>query len=156
MSDQQHIKRWYDLDLRLSKLVTAMEQMNDDHCQLFGYLISHLFDEIVNKGNRGEFFRELDWGTIRGIWKSKSRRRWYDQDDVVHKAFNLIYSLADKDKILVGQNLATPAELVAGYELYSAKQNQPLELDTVCEIIETCFRDGDEQAAAKYAYLLQA
>ena len=79
-------KRWYDIDERLREMVETMERMGNDSQYLFGYLLCFFSEELVRTKGQTEALKDLDWDKLMGLIKSKRKRRWYDQEPVLHKA----------------------------------------------------------------------
>ena len=142
--------RWYDIDEHLRETVETMERMTNDSQYLFGYLLCFLGEEVVKAQGKKEALKELDWDKLMGLVKSKRKRRWYDQDPVMHKAFNILYALNDQDKILVGDELYLPVRLVRRYERRCEDSSQRCDIDTICDIVETFFTEGAEAVEARF------
>jgi len=145
-----YIQRWYDMDVQLGELVRTLENLSEESQMLFAFLLTLFSDEIV-KVKGLSFFREMEWEKLIGIYKSKKGRRWYDQDPVLHKAFNKLYSLNDQQKAAIAKELYIPGRLVSLYEAHCKAKTQELNLETICEIVGTCFTEGAEAAQQRYA-----
>lgn len=134
------LHRWYDQDIQLSELVRTLETLREESQTLFAFLLTSFSDEIRRvKGAR--FFQELQWGKLLALYKSKRGRRWYDREAVLHKAFNKLYSLTDADKAQIARNLVLPIRMVKQYESECDAQQQPIDLDTLCSIVEFAFNE---------------
>lgn len=149
-SKNTSIQRWYDRDIHLSELVAILESLNDECQTLFAFLITFYCDEIVKLKGR-TFFRNLEWKKLKDIYKSRNGRRWYDNQSVLHVAFNKLYSLADEDKAQIARKLHVPAKLVAKYEIYCKERQRGMDLDEVQAILATVFKDGPEKALEIYS-----
>jgi hypothetical protein len=141
--------RWYDMDMHLSELVHILEGLSEDSQTLFAFLLMFFSDEVVRRKGRA-FFRELEWEKLIGIYKSKSGRRWYDKQGVLHAAFNKLYSLNDLDKASIAKELHTPGRIVQHYEAYCQSHQTSADIEMVCSILETSFKEGPDQALARY------
>jgi hypothetical protein len=141
--------RWYDVDIHLSELVRTLESLSEESQTLFAFLLVFFSDQVVERKGR-VFFRELQWEKIMGIYKSKSGRRWYDKQAVLHKAFNKLYSLNDLDRAAIAQELHVPGRIIHHYESYCSEHQTPLDLEMICSILETSFKEGPEQALTVY------
>ena len=143
-------QRWYDCDVQLSGLVESLEALSGDSQTLFALLMTFFSDEIVRvKGN--DFFAELEWDKIVGIYKSKRGRRWYDREPLLQKAFNMVYSLNDDAKAAIAKELYVPSRIVKDYESHCQRLSKPTDLDMICKIVETSFKEGHEKAQERYA-----
>ncbi|MBY0449172.1 MAG: hypothetical protein K2X01_00920 [Cyanobacteria bacterium] len=145
MTDQS-FKRWYDYDTILSKMVGSLETMTNDSRRLFGYMICCFSKTLILSQTRTEFLFSLNLSKVKGLFKSQAKRRWYDQDPVLHKAFNLLYSLDDENRQIVTEKLFAPASVVREYELACKEEKLKPDPIIVHQIIETCFLQNAEQA----------
>lgn len=149
MMNAHHIHRWYDSDVQLGELVRCLETLSEESQMLFAFLLTLFSDEIARLRGMG-FFREMEWGKLMGIYKSRQSRRWYDREPVLHKAFNKLYSLNDGDKAAVAGQLYPSSRIVAQYEGYCKAQSRQLDLETICAIVETSFAEGPDAAEKRY------
>jgi hypothetical protein len=147
------IHRWYDQDARLSELVHTMEQLSPDSQVLFGHILKNVICRLIKIRGRS-FIRNLNWQTFMGILKSKRSRRWYDQEHTLHRAFNLLFSLTDEDKAIIGHELSLPAELVHRYEMHAISRQETICPDVVRSILETYFKQGAAEAVAEFSVVL--
>ena len=143
------IHRWYDMDPTLGELVRTMEQLSPNNQAFFAFLIKHSAERIIKIRGR-EFIRKLDWTVFLGLIKSKSSRRWYDQEPTQHQAFNLLYSLSDADKAVIARELNPSAEIVLRYESYARNKGQSIVPTVVQRIVETCIKEGPDKARAQF------
>jgi hypothetical protein len=137
MIDNAH--RWYDRDPHLSELVRTLETFSLESQTLFASLLADFSDDI-HHAKGGQFFRELNWGKLVDIFKSRDGRRWYDQQPEMHKAFNKLYSLADEDKAHVARQLTEAVRLVKQYELECQAHQQKTDVNALYTIVETAFQ----------------
>ncbi len=144
------IQRWYDQDPQLSELVRTMETLSPDCQKLFALLIQDTCNRIILLRGR-DFIRNLDWTIFIGLIKSRRSRRWYDREELLRKAFKTLYSLSFPDKALVGKELSVPVQLVKRYENYCQKQDAEISLDMVQTIVETCIKEGPDNAHDIYS-----
>jgi hypothetical protein len=142
--------RWYDMDIHLSELVRTLEGLSEESQTLFAFLLMFFSDEVVHRKGRA-FFRELEWEKLIGIYKSRNGRRWYDQHGVLHTAFNKLYSLNDLDKAAIAKELHVPGRIVQHYEAYCQSHQTSADIEMVCSILETSFKEGPDQALSHYA-----
>lgn len=140
-----YFHRWYDMDLTLSELVQTIQALSEPSKVLFGLLLLNFTDRVVQVRGHS-FFTQLEWQKLLGILKSKRGKRWYDLDPVLHQAFNKLYSLSDADKDLIAKALYTPILVVRRYEEECLSHSSPPDIGTVCNLVETCFTQGSEQA----------
>jgi len=147
------IKRWYDIDPALSQLVHTVEHL-DPVCQkLFARLLKISSERLIKKHGR-EFSRNLNWETYHSILKSRRSRRWYDQEQNLHKAFNTLLSLNEADRAFIGRELNVPAQIIAGYESYCKIQQNKIKPSFVQAIIDTWINKGPERVLELYSEFL--
>lgn len=143
-------QRWYDMDVQLSELVRALEVLSEESQTLFAFLLSFFSDEIVKVRGRA-FFSELEWDKLMGIYKSKKGRRWYDQHDILHKAFNKLYSLSPEDQAAIARELYVPSRIIKSYETHCQATGKEPNVDKICDIVATSFKDGPQAAQERFA-----
>lgn len=142
-------QRWYDMDVNLGELVRCLESMSPESRTLFGFLLSAFSDRIVETKGR-DFYSGIGWDTIRGIYQSHQKRRWYDEEPAMQQAFNKLYSLSEEERAAVGRELHVPARLVSQYELYCLGHGQKPKLEWISDIVDTCFEKGPEVAQQRF------
>lgn len=151
--DTEHFQRWYDQDITLGELVKILETLSDENQLLFAFLMSFFSKKIIQSKGR-QFFRELEWEKLLGLYKSKKNsRRWYDREPALQKAFNQLYSLNISDQGLIAKSLHVPSVLAKRYEDYCNSHQKPLNMDEIHGILATSFRDGPEEALQIYSVL---
>ncbi len=144
-----YFARWYDLDIQLSELVHSLETLTEESQMLFAFLLTFFSDEIVRIKGR-LFFKEMEWDKLVGIYKSKSGRRWYDRQEVLHKAFNKLYSLNEDDKAAIARELFIPSRIVKKYEEHCQGHKRQPDMETVFAIVATSFKEGTDEAQSRY------
>lgn len=132
-------QRWYDLDVALSESIRILESLSQPSQTLFALLMTHFSNRVVQVRGHA-FYAQLNWNKLFGLLKSRrSRRRWYDQEALLHKAFNKLYSLSEVDQGLIGRELRVPLQLVRDYEETCLSQSRMPDIERVCRIVEDCF-----------------
>jgi hypothetical protein len=149
------VSRWYDVDDSLSQLVSTVEHLGPSSQKLFARLLLKACEQMIKKHGR-EFSKNLEWSTFRAILKSRRSRRWYDQEQALHAAFNKLLSLPDADKIYIGRELNIPIQIVAGYEHYCKMQQNKIKPSFVQAIFDTWLTGGKEKVMELYGAFLQA
>lgn len=88
--------RWYDVKPELSQAVRMLEKVPAVYQhQICLVIIEQVENALLDKKFDGSL-KKHGSDKILGLFKSKSKRRWYDDDPVVHKAFNYMYLMDDK------------------------------------------------------------
>jgi len=82
--------RWYDRDNNLKFIVSVLEKMDEETRKLFASDIIQIL--LSDKyPNTDEFIEQISANSV------SSRNRWYDQDDLVHSAVEML-KLADTEE----------------------------------------------------------
>lgn len=139
------VHRWHDQDFHLSELTTTLERMSEESRYLFALLLCD-FSKMVIQAHGSQFIRDLQWRKMTALLKSKQARRWYDTEPMMHRAFNLLYSLQETDREWVAQELYIPSRLVGLYETHCQLSDRTVNLDTVCQLVEKVFQAGPQAA----------
>ena len=84
--------RWYDSLPELSQAVRLLERANPDHRDIICKFVVDMYEEHCTPNPHEDYgLKKLGAQKVIGLMKSKSKRRWYDQEPQVHKAFNALY-----------------------------------------------------------------
>ncbi len=86
--------RWYDRVPELSQAVRMMEKLPERHQVLIARVIIEA-TPMHAVTERKEGVKNMGSDKVMGLLKSKSKKRWYDQDPTVHQAFNYLYLMND-------------------------------------------------------------
>jgi hypothetical protein len=85
--------RWYDSVAELAQAVRLMEKVPATQQRAISQVILDSVDLHAVRYKHDPGLKKLGTEKIMGLMKSKTKRRWYDQDPVVHQAFNLLYMM---------------------------------------------------------------
>jgi hypothetical protein len=147
-------QRWYDSDPRLSAVVRTMECMGETIQRQFAAKLLELSEEWLQIQGGTEYLSQLDTKKQEGLQKSNAKKRWYDQYESLHKAFNNLYALDPLSRRNIAEKLSLPIEIVKGYEQHCIEMEKSPEIKVVEEILRTCFNEGSERAKRLYAVYL--
>lgn len=147
-------RRWYDADPRLSTVVHTMEGMGETIQRQFAAKLLELSEEWMHIQGGNEYLSALDTKKQDGLQKSNAKKRWYDQYESLHKAFNNLYALDDLSRRNIAEKLSLPIEIVKGYEQHCQDMDKSPEIKVVEEILRSCFREGAERSRRLYAVYL--
>jgi hypothetical protein len=100
------------------------------------------------------YLSDLDTKKQEGLQKSKAKKRWYDQEELLHQAFNNVYALDNQRRRELAEQMALPIEIVQGYEAHCYLQQKVPDLKVVEEILRSCFQEGSARAKKLYAIYL--
>jgi hypothetical protein len=83
--------RWYDRAPELSQAVRMMEPLPSD----WQRMIAHVIIGSISTSNLTQRLepgiKRIGREKVLGLMKSKGKQRWYDQDPLVHQAFNNLF-----------------------------------------------------------------
>jgi hypothetical protein len=87
--------RWYDRISELSQAVRLLEKAPYLQQQVIATIIvgSMQLHHLTQRSEHG--LKKLGSEKVIGLMKSKGKRRWYDQDPLMHQAFNYLYIMDD-------------------------------------------------------------
>ncbi|MDX2086179.1 MAG: hypothetical protein SFZ03_12415 [Candidatus Melainabacteria bacterium] len=92
--------RWYEQNPTLGRAVALMEKMPLVQQQCIAQeMIEFIRVEQLTSTNFEP--RNLGYEKVQGLMKSKQRARWYDQDPVIHRAFNDLYKMHDQGRHVI-------------------------------------------------------
>jgi phage-related protein len=147
-------RRWYDADPRVSAVVHAMEDLNRDSQLYLAQKMLELSETFLVDLGGDTYLAALDPKKQEGLNKADSKNRWYDRDDRLHKAFKNLYALPNSERRDIAMRLATPIQIVEGYERHCMRQGTKPEMRIVEEILRSSFVEGQERARKLYSVYL--
>ncbi len=108
MSSKGGYTRWYDRTSHMSQAVKLLEIAPEP----FQKAIAHSIVSQVDIGDitKRNGIKKIGTHKVIGLMKSKTKRRWYDQDPIMHQAFNYLYIMNGKQcdvfalKIIISLN----------------------------------------------------
>jgi len=143
-------QRWYDDDLYLCSLVSAVSGMSIASQQLFGELLNVMADELISSAGRDELLLSLPERVMDGLRKSQRKKRWYDHQAELHQAFNKLYALTIEQRSDLAHRLFIPGQLVEKYEIYCQEAHIQSDMRVIEQMIATCLQRGPEHALNLY------
>jgi hypothetical protein len=147
-------RRWYDADPKVSAVVHAMEELNRDSQLYLAQKLVELSESLLAELGGDAYLEALDPQKKEGLNKADAKNRWYDRDDRLHTAFKNFYALPNIQRRDVASRLATPIQIVEGYEKHCNRQGSKPELRIVEEILRSSFVEGQERARKLYSVYL--
>jgi hypothetical protein len=147
-------RRWYDSDARLSAVVHTMERLNESSQRQFARKLLELSEELLTEQGGEAYLASLDVRKREGLQKSRAKKRWYDQYETLHKAFNNLYALDSPSRRSIAEKLRLPIEIVKGYEQHCLENHKAPDAKVVEEVLRSCFKEGPERAKRLYALYL--
>ena len=137
MEHKMEQKRWYDEDKKLSIVVKAMECMDISTQLKFADKLLELSRELVLEKGGEQLLASLDEEKRRALEKARNRRRWYDQIEELHLAFNNMYAMTALGRREMATKFATPIMLVGAYEKHCRKEGCEPVMRIIQEILWT-------------------
>lgn len=128
-----------------------MERMSERNQQYFAKKLLELSQQLMKERGGEEYMSALHPKKQEGLEKSESRKRWYDNDETLHQAFNNLYALAPDDRREVAARLTTPIMIVEAYEKNCQDEGREPDIEVVDEILTACLTEGQERAKGMYA-----
>ncbi len=147
-------KRWYDVDQKLSKVVHAMEFMNEESQQRFAGKLLELSQEFLRDLGGTDYIETLDAQKREGISKSRAKKRWYDRYESLHTAFNNLYALDNDSRRFIATQLVTPIQIVEGYEKHCKREGKEPDIRVIEEVLRSAFTQGQERTRRLYSLYL--
>lgn len=147
-------RRWYDPDPKLNAVVQALEELSEANQRQISRKLLEVSQELLARAGGEEYLANLDAKKKDGLRKSKSKKRWYDRQEQLYKAFYNIYALDAHSRRDVAEQMGLPIHIVHGYERHCRDTQKTPELSVVEEILRTCFQEGQNRAKKLYALYL--
>jgi hypothetical protein len=147
-------RRWYDADPKVSAVVHAMEDLNRDSQVYLAQKLVDLSETLLAELGGDAYLETLDPQKKEGLNKADSKNRWYDRDERLHRAFKNLYALPNIQRRELATRLASPIQIVEGYEKHCNRQGSKPEMRIVEEILRSCFVEGQERARKLYSVYL--
>ncbi|MDD3012174.1 MAG: hypothetical protein PHC34_00535 [Candidatus Gastranaerophilales bacterium] len=97
MSEDDSIKRWYDNDLSMNRVLNLMKNL-PEHIQEELAVTLIQFANLIRKNRKIEE-NALSIGTskVLGLYKASNKRRWYDKNPTLMSAMNILNTLPPKE-----------------------------------------------------------
>ncbi len=129
MFNQVGFTRWYDTIPELSKSIKILERMpqnlKDAVCRPIANMTS--LKELAAESDTN--LKRLGSHKVMGLLKSKSKRRWYDQTPIVHKAFCFLYIMSQEQRYQVAIRMIACIHSLENYLSY-CKDNHLLVVES--------------------------
>ncbi len=129
----------------MSRAVKALRGVGPEYQVLFAHVILKVCDIfLTRKKEKANGLMEIGAEKIVGVLKAQNKRRWYDQNKTMHKAFTGMYRLEYHQQGYLGRRLLDAINLTDVY-IESCDQNRrPSDLYEVIEMLQLIVRDGFE------------
>jgi len=98
-------KRWYDQQATVSKSVTLIESFPVEFQVILGESILSLAENHCQVKELMAELKSLGPEKVLSLFKSKSKRRSYDNQQELHQAMNYLYVLPDESRIYIATHI---------------------------------------------------
>lgn len=107
--------RWYDRNPRLSVAVQLMMVFPDEFKTIICEGISLLAEREFKVNELIYQFKSLGSDKVLSLFKSKQRKRDYDEHPAMHQTMNYLYVLSDEHKTFMANHIISLVEVVQDY-----------------------------------------
>lgn len=126
MSTQAYAnKRWYDQTPHLSSAVETILILPDEIQKIVCRAIVMMADKEFQASERIQNFKSLGPEKILAFFKSKTRKRQYDDQPQVHKALNYLGLLSEDDRHYMATSILELMSLVKAYLHHCRAASEP-------------------------------
>src|SRR5436853_556626 len=115
MSQPQTYKRWYDRQPKLSQAFKLIIILPDEVRSIISESMILLANREFDSNDPTQSFKTLGSEKVMGLHKSKSKRREYDQNELLHKAMNYLYILSDANQDFMAEHILKMVDYIQKY-----------------------------------------
>ncbi|MDX2083768.1 MAG: hypothetical protein SFZ03_00055 [Candidatus Melainabacteria bacterium] len=135
--------RWYDEDPEVSQAVVTLRDLPEGEQELFARILITLFESWRRQDRLDGRAAMLGVDKHLGLHKSKTRKRWYDQNDWVHRAFNSLYQLDNTRRRLLCQKLHAAIRSLNLYKASCLQQERETQPGEIMNVVQTAIQQGE-------------
>lgn len=145
-------RRWYDQERSCHRLFKQMQQMPQPEIREFcGRVIIHFCERLrkeMSKKGAGAFgVNSIGAPAISSLYRfGEKRRRWYDDEPVLHKAAGMMYTLSQAGLSVLGYKLGDTFGLIQVYAQVCDQVEQLPDVKDMANICTTSLQAGMEEA----------
>jgi hypothetical protein len=137
MSDiQREFQRWYERQPKLAQAVKLMIVLPDEVRSIIGEATMQLADREFEATRYAESSRSLGGDKVLGLYKSKNKRREYDQNEVLHNAMNYLYILSEENQDFMANHILHMLDYIQQYFATCREFNQVPSLEEVAAMTQ--------------------
>lgn len=130
--------RWYESDANLVRLVRNLRQSPT--------AIRHIIAQRIIEHANSHRFRHMPTQAPRqlgaeahlGLLKSMGRKRWYDKDKYLYKAFNCLYTMQPGVRSYLAQQMNDIVDVLTSYKQLATQWQLPLQEPFMQELASLC------------------
>jgi hypothetical protein len=157
MDDEQNLsyQRWYDKHKTVSKSVKLLETFPEEIQVIISEGIVRLATRECQAGELMDNLRSLGPEKVLGIFKSKNKRRSYDNNSSVHQAMNYLYIMTDENRLLIAGQVIEIVNFIYDYLKECKEFKMSAQLEDVSSITQSYIESGSDEARRMLAGIRQ-
>lgn len=136
MSEPESFKRWYERQPKLSQAVKLLIILPDEVRTIIGEALMLLANREFEMSKYSEGSRSLGGDKVLGLYKSKNRRREYDQNETLHQAMNYLYILSDENQDFMAVHILKMLDYMQQYFATCREFNTEPSLEDVAALMQ--------------------
>ncbi len=137
----------------VTRAFIELEKLEPKYQQLIGQIMLKVAESVKRKRkndvqttSRTKGLRELGAEKVVGLMKSQSRRRWYDQDKILHKVYQDLFILEQVGRPFLSDGMIRAIEHLNVYIKDCDENKRFEEMDKIVKIIDLALFDEDSNA----------
>ncbi len=145
--------RWYDQSPPCAKLLKELQAIEQpvilEFCaRIIINFAERLKKEIQSRERNTVGLNQIGVSAISGLYRFGSeKRRWYDNNEVLHKAVGLLYTQTLEGLNTISHKLGDTVGLLRVYSQVCTELSAPVVTDNMTRIAMTGLQTGNEEAA---------
>ena len=134
----KYSRRWYDHNGNIARAIELFQQLPSSLRVLAAAGILEFADVHKCLGSP-DGLKSFGQQRVLGLIQSKQKRRWYDQDEVLHKAINTLLMMGDEYRSETAFRLIVTLESVETYKENCLNIDRPYTDDEIMQIVHEVF-----------------
>ncbi|MBX2861129.1 MAG: hypothetical protein KTR14_07835 [Vampirovibrio sp.] len=139
-------KRFYDQEPTLSRAVNVMLMFPKEIQQIIVEGMIDLADQEYRASEILNNVRTLGRDKVLALYKSKQKKRDFDNDPMTHKLMNYMMILSDENRILMSNHILELVESVQEYLVTCKNYHENPDAEQIQGLTNTYVADGKEAA----------
>jgi hypothetical protein len=145
MSDAPFYNRWYDRHVNLSLAVKLLLLFPDAVQSIVCEAIMLIADREFDANEKMKSFRTLGRERILGLYKSKNKRRDYDQNELMHRAMNYLFILSEDNREFMADHILKMVQYIEHYFQTCHRAQMNPSPETIADITRTYMENGGKE-----------
>lgn len=134
--------RFYDQDPVVSKAANLVLNLPEEVRTLVAVCLISLSDRRFGALARMGNFKQLESDKVLSIFKAKEKKRTYDRNLAVHKAFNCLLVISETDRQTLSGQVIDMVEVVSAYQRFCALKGSPVNIRLIEALLTTYVKLG--------------